>query len=75
MGKQSIFDTGKDQYIKGLCFKLATFSKYTLLKMLYCTRALVNKASYCILLVTWLLDNEFSSKSKSVMQVPPPLIE
>ncbi len=46
----------------------AAFPKYTPLKMLYCTRALVDKASYCIHLVTWLLDNGFSSKNKSVTQ-------
>ncbi len=45
---------------------LAAFPEYVPLKMLYCTRALVDKASYCILLVTRLLDNEFSSTNKSV---------
>ncbi len=37
--------------------------------MLYCTRALIEKTSYCILLVTGLLQNGYSSKNKSVMEV------
>ena len=43
--------------------------------MLYCTRALVDIALRCILLVTWLLDFGFSSKNKSVYIYDKQLID
>ncbi len=46
----------------------ATFPKHAPLTMLYCTRALVDKASNCILLMTWQLENRFSSKNKSITE-------
>ncbi len=64
-GKQSIFPRWvwitkpKDSAYQ------AALPKYALLKMLFCTRVLVDKTSYCILLVTWLFENGFSSKNKS----------
>ncbi len=68
MGKQSIFPRRvRIAKPKDSAYQ-AAFPKYAPLKVLYCTRALVDKASYCFLLVTWLLENGFSSKNKFVME-------